>query len=285
MASIFSGKAGRDASVYQSQMLGLGKKEAYDYLDQGRNTATGYINRNNDIYNDAFNKASGLIGAAYDRADGAIQSSKNQWQPFYDTGVQANNAYADAMGLNGAEGRARAAQSFQAGPGYEFARSQGLDAIQRSAAARGGLASGNTSVDLMKYANGLASQTYDNWLNQFNPLMQNGMQAAQGRAQSDQLAAQYAANRGETLAGMQTSLGDRLAGTNISLADIESALAGNKANLAYQAAQGIGAAGAEGLKAGQQAAQNRFDAAKTAASTLLDIFKAYNQVPGTGKSA
>jgi|GEM_PF-1405564 len=285
MASIFSGKAGRDASVYQQMMLGNGKKEAFDYMDQGRSAATGYLNRNYDIYNNAFNKASGLIDAAYDKADNAIQSGKNQWQPFYDTGVQANSAYADAMGLNGPEGRARAAQSFQVGPGYEFARSQGLDAIQRSAASRGGLASGNTSVDLMKYANGLASQTYDNWLNQFTPLMQNGMQAAQGRAQSDQLAAQYAANRGELLSGLQTSLGDKLAGTNISLADLETALANNKANMAYQTAQGMGEAGARGLLAGQQAAQNRFDAAKYVASSLIDIFKAYNSVPGTGKNS
>lgn len=271
MASIFSGKAGRDASVYQQQMLAQGKSEAFGMLDQGRTAATGYLNQNNDIYNNAYNKASGLIGAAYDKADSAAQSSKSQWQPFYDTGVQANNAYADAMGLNGAEGRVRASQSFQTGPGYEFARSQGLDAIQRSAAARGGLASGNTSVDLMKYANGLASQTYDNWLNQFSPLMQNGVQAAQGRAQSDQLSAQLATARGETLAGMQTSLGDRLAGTNTSLADLESGIASNKANLSYQTAQGIGEAGAKGLMAGQEAAQNRYNAATNAASMLLKV--------------
>lgn len=272
MASIFSGKAGRNAAVFQQQMLNQGKNEAFGYLDQGRSAATGYLNQNNDIYNNVYNKASGLLGAAYDRADGAVQSSKDQWQPFYDTGVQANNAYADAMGLNGAEGRARASQSFQTGPGYEFARAQGLDSIQRSAAARGGLASGNTSVDLMKYANGLAAQTYDNWLNQFNPLMQNGMQAAQGRAQSDQLAAQLAAARGESLAGLQTSLGDRLAGTNISLADLESGIAGSKPNLAYQTAQGMGQAGAKGLMAGQEAAQNRYNAATNAASLLLKAF-------------
>ncbi len=270
MASIFSGKAGRNASIYKSMALAEGQKQANKFWDEGKSAATDYLNRNRDIFGDAHGRASELLNAAYDDAGGAISRSGERWQPFYDSGISANNMYSDAMGLNGAEGRARASQAFQAGPGYEFSLSQGLDAIQRTAAARGGLASGNTSTDLMKYANGLASQAYDSWLNQFNPLIQNGVQAAQGQAQSDLQAANLSTERGTSRAGLEQALAERLAGINASLADLESNTAGNKANLSYQTAQGIGESGAKGLMAGQEAAQNKFNAISSVASKLLD---------------
>lgn len=49
---------------------------------------------------------------------------------------------------------------FQVDPGYQFALEQGQQAIQRSAAARGGLVSGGTLKDLSAYTTGEASQQY-----------------------------------------------------------------------------------------------------------------------------
>lgn len=47
-------------------------------------------------------------------------------------------------------------------PGYQFRLSQGLQALQNSAAARGGLLSGGTAKDLENYAQNYASNEYGN---------------------------------------------------------------------------------------------------------------------------
>lgn len=46
-------------------------------------------------------------------------------------------------------------------PGYQFALSQGQQALERSAAAKGGFRSGGLLTDLVKYGQGMASQQYD----------------------------------------------------------------------------------------------------------------------------
>lgn len=53
-------------------------------------------------------------------------------------------------------------QQFQADPGYGFRMSEGLKALERSAAARGLLQSGGTLKDITRYGQDLASQEYQN---------------------------------------------------------------------------------------------------------------------------
>jgi hypothetical protein len=50
-------------------------------------------------------------------------------------------------------------------PGYQFRMNQGLDALERSAAARGMLRTGNTLKDIINYSQGLASTEYGNMFN------------------------------------------------------------------------------------------------------------------------
>jgi hypothetical protein len=54
----------------------------------------------------------------------------------------------------------------EAQPGYQFARDQGLQAIDRSAAAKGTLLTGGNLKDLATFAGGTASQNYNNVFNQ-----------------------------------------------------------------------------------------------------------------------
>src|SRR5690606_5334502 len=49
-------------------------------------------------------------------------------------------------------------------PGFQFQLDTGLDALDRRAASRGMLGSGNTNLDTLGYATGLANQSYQNWL-------------------------------------------------------------------------------------------------------------------------
>ncbi|MDT4843477.1 hypothetical protein FQZ97_774110 [compost metagenome] len=57
---------------------------------------------------------------------------------------------------------------FNADPGYQFRQQQGEQAIERMAAARGGLNSGRAAKDLASFNSGLASQEYQNAYGRYN---------------------------------------------------------------------------------------------------------------------
>lgn len=74
---------------------------------------------------------------------------------------QLNNALGNlTQGYNQTFSAPTAAQA-AATPGYQFQLQQGLNALQNSAAARGGLLSSGTAKNLLGYANGLASTNYE----------------------------------------------------------------------------------------------------------------------------
>ena len=67
---------------------------------------------------------------------------------------------------------------FQASPDYQFALDQGMQGLDRSAAARGKLFSGGYGQDLTKYAQGMATQNYQNYLNNLGRLSNTGQSTA-----------------------------------------------------------------------------------------------------------
>lgn len=82
-------------------------------------------------------------------------------------------AYANANQTGG-----QAWGGYEQSPGYQFQLEQGMDALQSSAAAGGGLGSGRTMTDAMKYGQGLASQDFGNFQNRLAALGQGGQSAA-----------------------------------------------------------------------------------------------------------
>lgn len=58
-------------------------------------------------------------------------------------------------------------QQFQADPGYGFRMSEGMKALERSAAARGGLLSGATLKGIQRFGQDLGSQEYMNAFNRY----------------------------------------------------------------------------------------------------------------------
>jgi hypothetical protein len=60
------------------------------------------------------------------------------------------------------------ADKFQTDPGYAFRLSEGMKALDRTAASRGGLLSGATLKGAQQYNQGLASQEYQNAYNRYN---------------------------------------------------------------------------------------------------------------------
>lgn len=113
-------------------------------------------------------------------ADGQMASVLEQ-QRQYDQTRQDMMPWLDAgrQGLNQlsllASGDMR---GFYNSPEYAFTRDQGLQSLERGAAARGGLYSGGADADRMKFAAGLASQEYGNHWNRLAGLSGVGQATA-----------------------------------------------------------------------------------------------------------
>lgn len=68
--------------------------------------------------------------------------------------------------------------SFKQSPDYQFSYDQGMQALDRSAAARGGLYSGGHSADAMKFGSGLAAQNYNTFYNRLQSMAGQGQTTA-----------------------------------------------------------------------------------------------------------
>lgn len=260
MASIFSGSSGRKAAVAANNELAKGLQVAAGQLGDSKNAAAGYLNQNPDIYQNSYNQAQGLLNSAYADAKTQMQGAGDVYNPFYETGVKANTNYANATGVNGAEGYADALSNFRNNPGYQYQMDQGLDAINRTAAARGGLASGNNTIDLQKYAQGQADQSWNNHLSGLNNQVNTGMQAANGLANANQNLSSLAMNYGTTGANLAQNLGNQLASNNTSLASNETNYGNTLSNMTMNTISQMSQNTGQGMMAGQTAAQNRFGA-------------------------
>lgn len=135
--------------------------------------------RNEAYLRDLEETGMGAIDQGYEGAQGYLSDIADLWRPYgvygENLGRQATDLYSDALGLGGAEGTQRARDAFTSSPGYEFQLNQGLDALERRAAAQGRLQSGQTGLDTLNYATGLASQDYNNWLSNLGDLSGTGL--------------------------------------------------------------------------------------------------------------
>lgn len=111
-------------------------------------------------------------------------------------------------------------QQFQQDPGYAFRMSEGMKALERSAAARGGLMSGATGKALQRYGQDLGSQEYMNAFNRYQAERQARLGPLQSLAGVGQTAtqalggaaSQYGSNVGNIMMGQgQTAANAALA--------------------------------------------------------------------------
>jgi len=97
---------------------------------------------------------------------------------------------------------------FQADPGYGFRFEQGQKALERSAAARGGLISGNTGGALQQFGQGMASQEYQNAFNRYQAERQARLGPLQSLAGVGQTSVNALGQAGQNYAtGMGEALG------------------------------------------------------------------------------
>lgn len=101
----------------------------------------------------------------------------NQLASLY--GLGSVGAIDPATGVAAPGGGGQADYSgFMNSPDYLFARDEGQRGIERSAAARGGLASGNTLASLSRFNSGLATQNLGNYANRLAGIMAGGQQSS-----------------------------------------------------------------------------------------------------------
>jgi len=260
MASFFSGRAGRNAAVAAEGILSNAQDRAYDLIGQGRDQASQRLSRGYRLYERGFSNGMGALTAGYDASKPHLQAGIDTWQGVHDQGKAGATAYADATGANGAEGYGRAVNNFHTGPGYQFNMDEMLDAVNRSAASRGMLSSGNTTSDLMTKASGIANQEFGNYVSRLQPFLSMYTQGAQGLSGAHESMADLETGYGKDMAQMQVGRADKLAGVNMARAALDSDAANNRANLLLDIAGQIAPIRMQGMMAGQQAAANRFGA-------------------------
>ena len=125
---------------------------------------------------------------------------------------QGADALADALGLRGPGGSARAVSAFQANPGYNFGLNQGTNAVLAKQAQTGNLASGATDMALNDYARGQANQGWDQYIKNLQPYLGAQQGAATGilsgySGLGNQLSGLYQ-KQGDLNYGADTSIGN-----------------------------------------------------------------------------
>jgi len=164
--------------------------------------------------------------AANTQANAAAQASDAQramferqvelQEPFRQAGLKGQNRLLELLGLGEDKnvpgyGKYATAEfgmdKFTADPGYAFRMSEGMKALERSAAARGGLLSGATLKGTQRYGQDLASQEYQNAFNRYQAERAGTLNPYQALAGT----AQTSAN---VLGGQAGQLGQQL-GSNI----------------------------------------------------------------------
>lgn len=229
-------------ALFDSITGGAGKRAAKNNafaIDQGLRASA-------DALAPAYANAATLLGAGgvgnsalkeiqsgYDRSRADITQNNSQamgllgqsgdlYAPLAQGGANAFNSYLDATGANGALGSERAQANFRAGPGYGFQMDEALGAVQRTAAARGGLAGGNATADILKVATGLADKSWNNYVTGLGGAAAYYQPGLAGQSNALRSQAGIAQGQGAQLGALGTTLGQNSAdiyrlGSNVSM--------------------------------------------------------------------
>jgi len=166
---------------YTTPTLGSGQQAATTNSGAGAALAGAAGSLLNNYYTQGgIADQNSAIQTGINNAAGAVQGMYNQstalTTPYIQAGAGVGNniqgavnpyigAGQNAIGnLQNLQGQALNVNSFL-DPSMQFSMSEGQKALERSAAARGGVLSGAAMQDLMRYSQGLASQNYNSAAN------------------------------------------------------------------------------------------------------------------------
>ncbi len=175
----------------------------------------------------AQNSANAALSGGLASSNNYLTSARNLYNPLLSIATQGTGALTNALGLNGAAGSDAARSAFTSLPGYQEGLNTGLDQLDRRAAARGQLGSGNTSADTLRYATDYANQNYNNYLSNLSPFL--GLQ--------------------QNVTGAQAGTYGQQGANALDVAKLQG-------GIGFQTAQGIGNANAQQALAPYQTSQN-----------------------------
>lgn len=126
------------------------------------------LNVANTESNSAQNQVNSLAAAVRDQQVNQFSDAERITGAYFSPYASAGQAAVNKL----------SAGDFTESPAYQFRLQEGLDAVEASAAARGGLFSGATGQALQTRGQGEASQEYDNWFARNMGLAGMGMSAS-----------------------------------------------------------------------------------------------------------
>jgi hypothetical protein len=170
---------------------------------------------------DASTRAAQTQSESSDKALALQEKLYNQQiglqEPYRQAGLTGQNRLMELLGLGGNTGAAGygkyaqdfGAADFQADPGYAFRLSEGQKALDRQAAARGGLISGSALKAATRYGQDMGSQEYQNAFSRYQTNRANQLQPLGNLMASGQSAA---SNQGAAAGNYGTNAGNLITG-------------------------------------------------------------------------
>ncbi|MGB1290522.1 MAG: hypothetical protein ACPG5Z_00220 [Pseudoalteromonas sp.] len=160
----------------------------------------------------AGDRAAEAQAAAMREANAMLQNmygeSKERFSPYLQQGQMSLGQLAQLSGSMPTQAQRFTEADFQEDPGYQHRLAEGQKAIERSAAARGGLGGGKTLKALQRYGQGMGAQEYGASRNRFLQDQQMDQQFRQAKmSQLGQLA-----GMGQGAAGSLSNMGAGIGG-------------------------------------------------------------------------
>lgn len=184
-------------AIGNQALASLGRIYGYDVPSQDTTGSSG-----NQFIQVPLNVGNGILGHVIN--GNTIQVPNPNYRPG--TPAQASGQVAPAN-----------YEDFFASPDYRFRLNQGTQAVQNSAAAQGGLYSGNALRALNDYAQGTASNEFSNWFNRQAALAGIGQAAT---SQAGNAALQTGANVGNLLVNQGNARASGIIGQTNSISNM-----------------------------------------------------------------
>jgi hypothetical protein len=176
---------------------------------------------------DASVRAAEIQSAASDRAIAAqmdmFETGNELTKPWREAGEKALGTLQEKISAGPGE--------FTEDPGYQFRLSEGQKAIDRDASRQGNVLSGSTTKAATQFGQDYATQSYDNFLNNYYKSL-TPLQSVAGVGQTSAgQAAGAAVSTGAGIAGTERATGNAIAGYTINAGEAQAAGDINTANV------------------------------------------------------
>ena len=140
-----------------------GETQRQDFFDDAMDQRKAEVTSTETARQSRFETAVDLREQEFTDAQGAVQgrfeSAEAEGLPFRTAGATATTNLMSKL----AEGPG----DFREGPGYKFRVGEGLKAIERKSASRGGVGGGAMQKSMMQFGQNIASQEYDKFLDRY----------------------------------------------------------------------------------------------------------------------